>query len=323
MGLVHDIGHPAFAHAGEAGIPGGHHEGVSVYAIQNVLGELFDETFFEGATALLVSLMTKPVPELTFLRQLVAGEMDADRADYLLRDSWHCGVRYGVFDFDRLLESLTLIDDPDSGQLSVALDRGGEHTFEAMILARYQMSTQVYFHKIRRIYDHYLAEYNRHWGPENYRNMEDVLRHDDLSVYQEIRRDAGGPGPRESWASRIVNRQHHRVAYETGDNADWSDVAATRRLLGSLQRQFPETEFYFDDLPLGVYKLSIPGDQEEEKVENLYIREHNGKLTLLAHESAIISKVPKSVRTVRIFAAAEGGVLDEIRMAGRQIERNS
>ena len=46
MGLLHDLGHPAFAHAGEAGIPGKHHEDVSVYGIQNILGELLDSTFF-------------------------------------------------------------------------------------------------------------------------------------------------------------------------------------------------------------------------------------------------------------------------------------
>jgi uncharacterized protein len=49
MGLLHDIGHPAFAHAGEAGIPGKQkHEAVGIYAIENHLGALLDSTFFEG-----------------------------------------------------------------------------------------------------------------------------------------------------------------------------------------------------------------------------------------------------------------------------------
>src|SRR3954469_16890004 len=95
----------------------------------------------------------------------------ADRGDFLLRDSLHCGVSYGLYDSNRLIESLTLVNDDESGRLQLALDRGGEHTFEAMILARYQMSTQVYFHKIRRIYDHYLEEYCRFWGQENYKGL--------------------------------------------------------------------------------------------------------------------------------------------------------
>jgi len=147
LGLLHDLGHPAFAHAGEAGIPGKQqHEAVSVYAIQHLLGELIDATFFRGATSVLVRLMNKS-EELAFLGQLVSGEVDVDRADYLLRDSLHCGVTYGIYDSNRLIESLTLVTHPESGRLQLALDRGGEHTFEAMILARYQMSTQVYFIK--------------------------------------------------------------------------------------------------------------------------------------------------------------------------------
>jgi uncharacterized protein len=122
-----------------------------------------------------------------------------------------------VYDSNRLIESLVLITNPDSGRLQLALERGGEHTFEAMILARYQMNTQVYFHKIRRIYDHYLEEYSRSWGPENYSNLDDVLRHDDLSVTVEIRKDARSDGPRRAWADRIVNRKHHKSVYQTGE----------------------------------------------------------------------------------------------------------
>ena len=164
MGLLHDVGHPAFAHAGEAGIPGKQkHEAVSVYAIENHLSVLIDSTFFQGAASVLVRLIKKS-EDLAFLGQLVSGELDVDRGDYLLRDSLHCGVNYGLYDSNRLIESLTLVNNEESGRLQLALDRGGEHAFEAMILARYQMSTQVYFHKIRRIYDHYLEEYCRLWG---------------------------------------------------------------------------------------------------------------------------------------------------------------
>jgi len=174
MGLLHDIGHPAFAHAGEAGIPAGErHENVSVHGIHYALGELLDSTFFPGTAALLVRLMEKS-PELAFLSQLVAGEMDTDRADYLLRDSLHCGVSYGLFDSARLIESVALVRDLDTGRLEIALNSGGEHIFEAMILARYQMNTQVYLHRIRRIYDHYLREYIKDWGPENYHTIGDV-----------------------------------------------------------------------------------------------------------------------------------------------------
>lgn len=222
-------------------------------------------------------------------------------------------MSYGVFDSARLVESLTLVKDPDSGRLQLALDRGGEHTFEALILARYQMNTQVYLHKIRRIYDHYLEEYSKLWGPENYRSVEDVPRHDDLSVMMEIRRDAVANGPRQPWAKRIIERRHHRVVHETGDNADHARLQRSKRIFKQLQERYSTVDFYLDDSPVPIYNLSIPGEQEAPKVQDLYIKERNGNLTLLAHESAIISKIPKRVRTVRIFADVDENRLTEIR----------
>jgi HD superfamily phosphohydrolase len=321
MGLLHDIGHPAFAHAGEAGIPGKQsHEKVSAYAIQNDFRELLNETFFSGISDLLARLIDKS-EDMAFLGQLVSGEMDTDRADYLLRDSLHCGVSYGHFDWPRLIESIALVRNPDSGRLVIALHYGGEHTFEAMILARYQMSTQVYLHKIRRIYDHYLEEYIKQWGAENYREIQDVLKHDDLSVLQEIRKDAATDGPRSSWARRIVNRLHHRVVYDTGDSADHAKLQLAKRVLKALRDKFSEIDFYLDDSPFSIYKLYIPGEQEEQKVENLYIVGRDGQPKLLAQESAIISKVPKQVRTVRIFADASEQKLRDITEEAARLER--
>ena len=148
------MGHPAFSHAAEKTIPGGDQEKLSVYMIREVMGALVDRTFFGGASALLAKLMEKS-PELVFLREFVSSQMDMDRVAYLRRDSVHCGVDYGVFDFRRLIESLTVVRNPDSRQLQLAIKRGGEHAFAALILARYQMTTQVYTHRIRRIYDHH------------------------------------------------------------------------------------------------------------------------------------------------------------------------
>jgi HD superfamily phosphohydrolase len=156
--LLHDVGHPAFSHAAEKSIPGGDHEKVSLYVIQNVLGEIINGAFFAGATDLMAKILEKS-KDTGFLRQFVSGEMDMDRTDYLLRDSKHCGVDYGIFDFRRLIASLTVVVTPDTRLVQRAIARGGEHTFEAHIRARYHMKSAVYFHKMRRMYDDYLGEY--------------------------------------------------------------------------------------------------------------------------------------------------------------------
>jgi len=297
----------------------GDHEKLSIHVIENVLGEDIDQTFFVGAAALLVRLMEKS-PELTFLREFAASQMDMDRTDYLRRDSLHCGVDYGVFDSRRLIESMTVIENPDSGRLQLALHRGGEHAFEALILARYQMNTQVYLHRIRRIYDYYLTEYMKLWGAEHYGTFADVLRYDDTSVLMEIRRDADAENPRSLWARRIVARDHHRRVLETGDNADERTLRRMGRVHRKLREEFPEVDFHLDNAAHDIHKLTIPGEQDAQKVEDLYIVEKDGKLTLLSEDSAIIGKIPKRVRTVRIFADANGKTLDEIRSRARALE---
>ena len=86
---------------------------------------------FLQLTGLLVKLMQKK-PEVTFLRQFVVSEIDMDR-HVLARDSLHCGVDYGHFDFHRLIEALTVIENPESKQIHIGLERGGEHVFELLI----------------------------------------------------------------------------------------------------------------------------------------------------------------------------------------------
>lgn len=81
------------------------------------------------------------------LRELISGELDIDRMDYLLRDSRECGVVYGVFDVDRILDSLCLYFDDSDSQLHVAILLSGLAAFEDYLRARYSMYLQLYFHK--------------------------------------------------------------------------------------------------------------------------------------------------------------------------------
>jgi HD superfamily phosphohydrolase len=321
MALLHDIGHPAFSHAAEKTIPDGDHEKLSTFIIDTILGSNLDEWFFEGICGVLVRMMEK-AEDLTFLRQFVASQMDMDRTDYLRRDSLHCGVSYGVFDSQRLIESLTVVENPDSGRLQLAIKRGGEHAFEALILARYQMNTQVYLHRIRRIYDYYLTEYMKLWAPGNHDTYKLVLEHDDTTVTAELRKDSKENTQRAILARRIVNRQHHRCVLDSGDYADQQKLRIMKRIHKQLKEQFDEVDFHLDDASHEVHKLTIPGEQQDPKVEDLYIVEKNGDKRLLTAESGIINKIPKSVRTVRIFAFPNSAVtIKELADRARELER--
>jgi len=80
-------------------------------------------------------------------RELISGELDIDRMDYLLRDSKECGVVYGVFDVERILDSLYVYYDQEKDGLHAAIHLSGLAAFEDYLRARQSMYLQLYFHK--------------------------------------------------------------------------------------------------------------------------------------------------------------------------------
>lgn len=317
LALLHDVGHPAFSHAAEDALPhdekyakmirGGSkkHEQLSLYVINEVLRENLDSLFFDGMCDLLVGVLSKD-PQFTFLRQFVVGELDMDRTDYLLRDSLHCGVLYGRFDHLRLLESLAVLKHPHTDQLQIGIERGGEHTFEALILARYQMNTQVYYHKVRRIYDVYLIKFMTSWGAEHYKSFADVLNYADLDLLVEMQKECKNRSTeRGDLAFRITHRKHHRKIWETGDNADAWKLRQAKSILGRLRDEFRNTNFEIDDARASIHRVTYRGQQDDSKVEDFYIVDNYAKPRLITEESGILEKIPTDFRNVRIYADSE------------------
>ncbi|NVO19386.1 MAG: HD domain-containing protein [Bacteroidetes bacterium] len=133
--LLHDIGHGPFSHALENCIVQDlGHEEISKYFISH-LNQEFNNSL---KTAIEVFNNTYPVP---FLHQLVSGQLDMDRMDYLMRDSFYTGVSEGVINTDRILKMITIAGD------SLAVEAKGIYSIEKFIVARRLMYWQVYFHK--------------------------------------------------------------------------------------------------------------------------------------------------------------------------------
>jgi HD superfamily phosphohydrolase len=82
----------------------------------------------------------------SLLHEIVSGEVDADRMDYLLRDTRQCGVVYGIFDFERIVDSIAFYR-ASTGKCHLAIRRSGLAAFEDYLRARLSMYEQVYFHK--------------------------------------------------------------------------------------------------------------------------------------------------------------------------------
>ncbi len=85
------------------------------------------------------------------LKDIISGPLDADKQDYLLRDSYFCGVKYGVYDVERLADTLQVHEDKEDRFLALSVD--GIHALEQFVLAKYYMTSQVYRHRVRLISD--------------------------------------------------------------------------------------------------------------------------------------------------------------------------
>jgi uncharacterized protein len=133
--LLHDIGHGPYSHALEnVLIPGVSHEAISIL-IMRVLNDQFDGQL-ETAIRIFTNDYDKP-----FLHQLISGQLDVDRMDYLTRDSFFTGVSEGVIGYDRILKMLTV----HHGDLMV--EEKGIYTIEKFLVSRRLMYWQVYLHK--------------------------------------------------------------------------------------------------------------------------------------------------------------------------------
>lgn len=132
--LLHDIGHAPFSHVLENTLAEIPHEEISLL-LMDKLNEQFD-----GRLDLAIKIFRNKYKK-HFLHQLVAGQLDMDRLDYLSRDSFFTGVAEGVVGIDRIIKMLNIWND------QLAVDLKGIYSIEKFLIARRLMYWQVYLHK--------------------------------------------------------------------------------------------------------------------------------------------------------------------------------
>lgn len=251
--LLHDVGHGPFSHVAEDVMPpndaGGYHkhEEYSAEIIRTELRDVIDnhpvnkanDNLSADDVAGLIEGKSASAHAL-FWRDLINSQLDADRMDYLLRDSHHVGVRYGQFDLHRLVSTIIAVPTTDATSrtgLRLGVTDGGWHAVESLLIARYLMFTQVYFHKTRVAYDIHVREALKMILPSGHfptpSSIKDYLSWDDWRVLGELASGEGG-----EHADRLRARHHYRQVFHTEEAEDLASelarVEKAKTALGAL-----------------------------------------------------------------------------------------
>lgn len=239
--LLHDIGHAPLSHSTESVMPlvsslhlpaqftesgkdrQASHED---YTIKSITDSSFTESFKgvrrefgiepNSVAELVVGETSNPdyfiingINYFPLLHQLVSSEMDCDRMDYLLRDSYFCGVSYGKFDLDWIIDNLKVCT--ENNQAYLGISERAISTFDDFLLSRFHMFMMVYFHYRAVCLEQMLLRYFLS-AREEYAIPSDIeayLEHDDPYLYK-ILKHSSNP-----WARRIVMNSIPKKILET------------------------------------------------------------------------------------------------------------
>lgn len=156
--LLHDVGHGPFSHVSESLLEKYAPAQTRIGATREKIHEKITVDILQTDPEINAILsdeerdfvveMIRGQETQNWQRDIVSSELDADKMDYLLRDAYFAGVKYGMYDLEKLIESCLILDLPDS---PLAISSKGIYALEQLLLARYHMTQQVYWHRVSLI----------------------------------------------------------------------------------------------------------------------------------------------------------------------------
>ena len=246
--LCHDIGHLPFSHAAEHDLlpDGKSHETISGELIMcnEELQRIWRESVgpINNEHVMKLALGAEKARQFgvnitnweTLLSAIIADDsLGVDRMDYLIRDSHHLGVAYGMFDVDRLIQSLRIlrsVAQPRFGTtpaFALGIDHGGLHAAEGLLLARYFMFMQVYYHHARLAYDLHLKAFMRQWVPQALGAIDanTILHATDNDVLAAIASAARSENSQARIHAERIHARRHYKRLKVASPADLADDA--------------------------------------------------------------------------------------------------
>jgi HD superfamily phosphohydrolase len=300
--LLHDVGHAPFSHTAEHLLPGRlSHEDFTVRIIEAepVASLIAACGRRHGFGAAEVASLVEGGEAEPFLHQFLSGDLDADRMDYLLRDSHYTGVPNGRFDHERLLHMLTIRMD-DAGIPHLAIDEGGLHVAEAMLLARNFMFLQVYFHPISRAFGRELATFMEALLPGG-RYPDDLdayLAWDDALVMVSMRKVLATKrdSPEREAARRILERDPLRLVAQTSDFASHEETRAFDAFAGTVRAVFPGVPSFVETIEMDLVGEGPGGLTMRRKTDGTFVP--------LRSASSLIASL-RPIRELRLYVDRE------------------
>lgn len=304
LSLLHDIGHGPFSHCGDGLFDGTikNHENMSAKIIrESELKDIINNIgaknggFTHNEIAGLIE--GKYLEKYRLIKQIFSGNIiDADRMDYLLRDSYMCGVKYGSYDIEHIIKSIKIDDSSD--KLILAIDHKGKYVLEEFILARYYMFNQIYYHKTRRIYDKMIEKSIKNYLRIQYLNSfpDDInkfIELDDHKIMDYIKSNSS-----DIWNKMFLRRNHYKLIYEVFPEINDQDkervMKIRKRIEGS---SIPVDKYIIDE------KSKSPVTyRDEEGNPMLGVVNKDGRLVAIDEVSSILKNMNKDTYLFRVYS---------------------
>lgn len=338
--LCHDIGHMPLSHASESIAPAratlklpawlgddegqaSHEDFTAKLLVDSQLTGLIDDAYRPlGLDAALVASLvmgvTPPgvagfvengVDWTPVLRSIVSGELDADRMDYLLRDSFYTGVNYGRYDVEWILQNLSAVE--RDGKAVLALSKAAVFAFEDFLLSRYHMFLSVYLHHtsvsfdwmLKRYYEESPGEFEIPADPEAFVDC------DDMSLHLALRKS------KNEWAQRIAQRRGYKRVAQFTELDDAYDLGA---LSGALDAAGVH---HFTIESRGVLSKYFEGG---EGTSLFVLDRSSGSLTEVSKYTPLYQRFRSAVRLSRVYVrpeqAKEGAAVVEKLIGARKTD---